>query len=154
MMVENIDASVELLAMVAPDVIVIAHTATSYHLGRQREADLLDRLQSAASCRVITAFGSVLQALQRLDVRRIALGTPYSPETTAQGKAHLEARASRSSISPISRASKTSTTRLPNGPTSSPGPSTGMMPRPCFSAAPACRHCRYCSCSSRISASR
>jgi maleate isomerase len=91
MMVDNIDASIELLAMVAPDVIVIAHTATSYHLGRQREADLLARLQSAAGCRVITAFGSVLQALQRLNVRRIALGTPYSPETTAQGKAHLEA---------------------------------------------------------------
>ena len=85
LMVENIDASIELLAMVAPDVIVIAHTATSYHLGRQREADLLARLQSAAGCRVITAFGSVLQALQRLNVRRIALGTPYSPETTAQG---------------------------------------------------------------------
>jgi maleate isomerase len=91
MMVENIDASVELLAMVGPDVIVIAHTATSYHLGRQRETDLLARLQSANGCRVVTAFGSVLQALQRLNVRRIALGTPYSPETTAQGRAHLEA---------------------------------------------------------------
>jgi len=92
MMVDNIDASIDLLAMVAPDVIVIAHTATSYHLGRQREADLLARLQSAAACRVITAFGSVLQALQRLNVRRIALGTPYSPETTAQGKAHFQAQ--------------------------------------------------------------
>jgi len=92
MIVDNIDASIDLLAMVAPDVIVIAHTATSYHLGRQREADLLVRLQNAAGCRVITAFGAVLQALQRLNVRRIALGTPYSPETTAQGKAHLEAQ--------------------------------------------------------------
>jgi len=92
MMADNIDASTELLAMVDPDVIVVAHTATSYHLGRQRETELLARLQSAAGCRVITAFGSVLQALQRLNVRRIALGTPYSPETTAQGKAHLEAQ--------------------------------------------------------------
>lgn len=91
MMVENIDASIELLAMVNPDVIVIAHTATSYHLGRERETDLLDRLQNDIGCRVVTAFGSVLQALQRLNVRRIALGTPYSPETTAQGRAHLEA---------------------------------------------------------------
>src|SRR3954453_4905431 len=37
MMVENIDDSVELLAMVNPDVIIVAHTATSYYLGRQRE---------------------------------------------------------------------------------------------------------------------
>ncbi len=91
MMVDNIDGSIELLAMVNPHVIVVAHTATSYHLGRQGEADLLGRLQEATSKRVITAFGSVVRALERLDVRRLALGTPYSPETTAQGKAHLEA---------------------------------------------------------------
>jgi maleate cis-trans isomerase len=91
MMIDNIDASVEMLAMVDPDVIVLAHTATSYSLGRQGEAELLRRLQSSTGKRVITAFGSVLRALQRLDVRRLALGTPYSRETTLQGKAHLEA---------------------------------------------------------------
>ena len=91
MMVDNIGASVELLAMVGPDVIIVAHTATSYYLGRQREEDLLAQLQSSTGRRVITAFGSVVCALERLNVRRLALGTPYSPETTLQGKAHLEA---------------------------------------------------------------
>jgi maleate isomerase len=91
MMIDNIDASVEMLAMVDPDVIVRAHTATSYSLGRQGESELLRRLQASTGKRVITAFGSVLRALERLDVRRLALGTPYSPETTLQGKAHLEA---------------------------------------------------------------
>lgn len=91
MMVDNIDSSIELLAMVKPDVIVLAHTATSYYLGRQGEADLLARLERSAGKRVITAFGSVVRALQRLNVRRVALGAPYSPETTRQGKAHLEA---------------------------------------------------------------
>jgi maleate cis-trans isomerase len=91
MMIDNIDASVEMLAMVDPDVIVLAHTATSYSLGRQGESELLRRLQASTGKRVITAFGSVLRALERLDVRRLALGTPYSPETTLQGKAHLEA---------------------------------------------------------------
>lgn len=90
-MVDNIDGSIELLAMVNPDVIVVAHTATSYHLGRQGEADMLARLQKATGTRVVTAFGSVLRALERLNVRRLALGTPYSPEATLQGKAHLEA---------------------------------------------------------------
>jgi maleate cis-trans isomerase len=33
----------------------------------------------------------VVRALERLGVRRLALATPYSPETTLQGKAHLEA---------------------------------------------------------------
>lgn len=91
MMLAHIDDSVEMLALVNPDVIVIAHTATSYHLGREREAELLARLQQAAGTRVISAFGSVARALQRLGVKRIALGAPYARETMLQGKAHLEA---------------------------------------------------------------
>jgi maleate isomerase len=91
MMIDNIDASIEMLALVQPDVIVIAHTATSYHLGRQGEAELIARLESATGTRVVTAFGSVLRAFERLNVRKVALGAPYSRETTVQGKAHLEA---------------------------------------------------------------
>jgi len=49
MMIENIDGSIELLAMVNPDVIVLAHTATSYSLGRQGEADLLARLEKSTA---------------------------------------------------------------------------------------------------------
>jgi len=90
-MVENIDDGVELLAMVKPNVIAIAHTATSYHLGRRGEADLLTRLEGVTGRRVVTAFGSVVHALERLNIRRLALGTPYSAEVTLQGKAHLEA---------------------------------------------------------------
>jgi len=90
-MVDNIDNGIDLLAMVKPDVIVIAHTATSYHLGRRGEAELLDRLQRKPGRRVVTAFGSVVRALERLAIRKLALGTPYSAEVTLQGKAHLEA---------------------------------------------------------------
>ena len=90
-MVENIDDGIELLAMVKPDVIVVAHTVTSYHLGRRGEAELLDRLERATGRRVVTAFGSVVRALERLGIRKLALGTPYSAEVTLQGKAHLEA---------------------------------------------------------------
>jgi maleate isomerase len=90
-MVENIDNGIELLAMVKPDVIVVAHTATSYHLGRRGEAELLARLERTTGRRVVTAFGSVARALKSLSVRKLALGTPYSPEVTLQGKTHLEA---------------------------------------------------------------
>ena len=89
-MVDSLDSSITLLAMVKPDIIVVAHTATSYYLGRPREAELLARLSSASGTRIVTAFGSVVAALERLGVRRIALGAPYSAETTAQGHAHLE----------------------------------------------------------------
>jgi maleate isomerase len=91
MMIDGLDSSTELLAMVNPDVIVVAHTATSYTLGPQGEADLLARLEKSTGKRVITAFGSVLQAFHRLNIQKIALGTPYSRETTMQGRAHLEA---------------------------------------------------------------
>jgi len=90
-MIDNIDGSIELLAAVEPNVIVVAHTATSYYLGRKGEAELLGRLQKATGTRVTTAFASVVRALERLNVRRLALGTPYSPETTLQGKTLLEA---------------------------------------------------------------
>jgi maleate isomerase len=91
MMIDNIDASIEMLALVKPDVIVLAHTATSYYLGRQGEAELLARLERATGTRLVTAFGSVLRAFERLNVRKVALGAPYSREITLQGKAHLEA---------------------------------------------------------------
>jgi maleate isomerase len=90
-MVEHLDESVEMLALVRPDIIVIAHTATSYDLGRAAEHALLARLAQANGTRVTTAFASVAAALERLGVKRIALGAPYSAETTAKGKAHLEA---------------------------------------------------------------
>jgi maleate isomerase len=92
MMIDNIGDSVELLAMVEPEIIVVAHTATSYHLGRGGEADLLARLERLTGRRVVTAFGSVVRALERLGIGKLALGTPYSAEVTLQGKAHLEAR--------------------------------------------------------------
>ena len=89
-MVASLDEGVALLALVKPDIIVIAHTATSYDLGVEAEAALLDRLAKASGTRVTTAFASVAAALERLGVKRLAVGTPYSAETTAKGKAHLE----------------------------------------------------------------
>jgi maleate isomerase len=90
-MVEHLDEGVEMLALVKPDIIVIAHTATSYDLGREVENVFLARLAQASGTKVTTAFASVAAALERLGVKRIALGAPYSAETTAKGKAHLEA---------------------------------------------------------------
>src|SRR5205814_7339718 len=48
MMIDHLPDSIELLAMVNPSIIVIAHTATSYHLGRERETALLAQLQEAS----------------------------------------------------------------------------------------------------------
>lgn len=90
-MVAHLGESIEMLALVKPDIIVVAHTATSYDLGRDAEAALLDRLAKESGTRVTTAFASVAAALERLGVKRVALGAPYSAETTEKGRAHLEA---------------------------------------------------------------
>ena len=86
-MVENIDSGIELLAMVKPDVIVVAHTATSYHLGRSGEADLLARLERSTGARVVSAFGSVVRCAgaaryPQAGVRHAVFGGGY---TAGQG---------------------------------------------------------------------
>ena len=90
-MIASLDDGIETLAQVKPDIVVLAHTATSYTLGQKREADLLARLSANVGIPVVSAFGSVLAAFLRLGVKRVALGAPYSAETTAQGRSHLEA---------------------------------------------------------------
>jgi maleate cis-trans isomerase len=91
MMVETIDLAVEMLAAVKPDVIVLGHTATSYQLGREAEAALVARLEDLSGTRLVTAFSAVVRALERLGVKRLALGAPYSAAQTLAGKKHLEA---------------------------------------------------------------
>jgi maleate cis-trans isomerase len=86
---EHIGASTHLLAMVHPDVIVLAHTASSYAMSAQDETTLLAQLQASSQSQVITAAGSVLAALHHLNVRHIALATPYAEEISEQGKRYL-----------------------------------------------------------------
>ena len=75
--IEHLDESVEMLSMIRPDVIALAHTATSYYLGREKEAELTKRLEDRFGLHFITAFGSVIAALNALGVKKVALGTPY-----------------------------------------------------------------------------
>src|SRR3984957_4062753 len=88
--VARVPDGVKLLSMVSPNVIVMAHTATSYTLGQGLEATLVERMEALSGARFIPAFGSVLEALAHLGARRIAYATPYSAEMTARGKQHLE----------------------------------------------------------------
>lgn len=87
--IAGLDDATRLLAMVSPQVIVMAHTATSYTLGREAEAALVRRQEAASGTRFVTAFASVLEALGCLGVRRVAYATPYDAGLTEQGRAHL-----------------------------------------------------------------
>ena len=87
--IASLDEAVRLLAMTSPRVIVLVHTATSYTLGREAEADLVRRQEAATGTRFVTVFGSVLEAFNHLGVRRIAYATPYSADRTERSRAHL-----------------------------------------------------------------
>ena len=87
---EHMDETVELLANVKPDVIVLAHTATSYVLGRDGEAKLAMRLREATGIPFISALGSAVAALEALGARRVALGTAYDEALTLKGKEVLQ----------------------------------------------------------------
>src|SRR3954447_20279631 len=52
-MIDSLDAGVPILAAVKPDIITVAHTATSYYLGHEREAVLLARLTAASGVPVV-----------------------------------------------------------------------------------------------------
>lgn len=89
--IAHVSENVRLLAMVKPRVIVMAHAGMSALLGPAGEADLVARMEREHGVRFLTAFGAVLAALERLGVKRVALGTPYDADSTARSKAHLEA---------------------------------------------------------------
>ena len=86
----HLGETTELLASVEPDVIVLAHTATSYMLGRDGEQALKARLEQQTGIPYVSALGSAVEAFAALGVRRVAVGTPYDPALTARGKAVLE----------------------------------------------------------------
>jgi maleate cis-trans isomerase len=80
--IASLDDAARLMAMISPQVIVLAHTATSHTLGREGEAALAGRPEGASGTRFVTAFGGVVEALRSLEVRRIAYATPYNQELT------------------------------------------------------------------------
>lgn len=86
----HMDETVEMLANVEPNVIVLAHTATSYALGKEGEQKLTQHLEQMTGIPFISALGSAVEAFVALGVRRVAVGTAYDKALTLRGKAVLE----------------------------------------------------------------
>jgi len=89
--IAHVAENAALLAIVKPKVIVMAHTAMSTTLGAQAEAELVARMEGEHGIPFLTAFRSVLAALEHLGAARVALGTPYDADSTARTRAYLEA---------------------------------------------------------------
>ncbi len=88
---EGLDGPAQALGQVRPALVVLAHTASSYALGADREQPLIDRIATLARSPALLAAHAVRAALRHLGVTRLALGTPYPESISRQGKAYWEA---------------------------------------------------------------
>lgn len=88
---DDLPGPAQALSSVNPAVIVLAHTASSYATGFDKEPQLIQRLSALTGTAVLTAAQAVLAALRHLKVNRLAFGTPYPEAISAKGKAYWEA---------------------------------------------------------------
>jgi len=88
---EHLGETIEMLASVEPDVIVLAHTATSYILGPKGERELTARMEKLTGIPFISALGSAVKAFEVLGIKKISVGTAYDQALTQKGKTTLEA---------------------------------------------------------------
>lgn len=72
------------LAVAEPKVIVYACTSGSFISGLAGEARLRSVMKEAGADRAITTSGALLQALEALEAKRVAIGTPYDAEVTTR----------------------------------------------------------------------
>ena len=88
---DTLPAVARTLAEVMPVVVVLGQTATSYVVGFKEDPALADRIASLTRAKAVTAAGAVFAGLQQLNVRKLALATPYPASISALGKAYWEA---------------------------------------------------------------
>lgn len=88
--IEHLPETAEAVAAVKPAVIALAHTATSYVMGRDGERAMKARIEAETGVPFTSAFHSAVTAFKRLGVKRIAIGTPYDEDFTRRGKLGLE----------------------------------------------------------------
>src|SRR5690606_39752455 len=72
----SIDDAAQLLMLVKPQVLLVAHASLSTTLGAQREHVFLQQAEARWGIPVLTAMEAVMRAMQQLSVKRVACATP------------------------------------------------------------------------------
>jgi maleate isomerase len=78
----NLDRSIDQFGNAPIKILSIACTGASYLVGRKKEEEILDRLSKKLGFNVITSGISVVAALNKLQVTKIALCSPYPDSLT------------------------------------------------------------------------
>ncbi|MDX3905858.1 MAG: aspartate/glutamate racemase family protein [Pigmentiphaga sp.] len=72
--------------------VAVGCTGASYLVGREREAEVLARIEHERGVPAFTAATAVVAALNQLGARRVALASPYPAGLTAASKAYWESQ--------------------------------------------------------------
>lgn len=81
----------ELIASVTPDVVAFACTSGSFIDGEAALAHQLETLERIVQCPVVATSRCIVQSLQVLGIRRVALATPYIDSVNEAERAFLQA---------------------------------------------------------------
>ncbi len=89
-MAEDTEVACDLLATARVNVIAYACTTGSLIKGIEWEKSLTKRMESRVGVPAVTTASSVIDALKKLRLSRVAVGTPYIDEVNAAEKKFLE----------------------------------------------------------------
>ena len=88
---QDVDRQSKLLAAAQVDVILFCLTAASFVLGLDYDSALKQRIENVSGKPALTAAQTVVDALNALGVRRIAMATPFAPEVNEVSRAFMNA---------------------------------------------------------------
>ncbi|ARP80012.1 hypothetical protein CAL12_03685 [Bordetella genomosp. 8] len=80
----------ELIASVTPDVVAYACTSGSFIDGEAALARQLESLEAIAGCPVVATSRCIVESLRALDIRGVALATPYLDSVNDAERAFLQ----------------------------------------------------------------
>lgn len=86
---ETLSEAVRTLNAIAPEVVAYACTSGSFVGGMMGERAMCEAMSRAGAVPAITTSGALLEALVELDVRRVALVTPYTVSVTQSLEAYV-----------------------------------------------------------------
>ncbi len=89
---EDVASQARQLKAANVEVILFCLTAESFHKGRGYDADLKRRIEDQSGKPAMTAAGAIIEALNVLGVRRIALATPFIPMVHEDSRRFLNDR--------------------------------------------------------------
>jgi maleate isomerase len=90
-MVEDMETQARLLASADVDVIVLGATAPSFLKGLGYDRELIQKIEAATGKAATTTSTALVQAIQHIGAKRVALGSAYDEKVNAIAKAFLEA---------------------------------------------------------------